>query len=58
MLWVLVCAVIVLFGGGYLFLHGREVVRKGGRLLAEVDEAVRRAEEAGRGRPPEDPPAT
>jgi hypothetical protein len=52
--WVLVCALVVLFGGGYLFLVGREVARKGVRLVREVDEAVHRAEAAYRRPAPED----
>ncbi|WP_336921226.1 hypothetical protein [Aquipuribacter sp. SD81] len=58
MVWVVVCAVVALLGGGYLFLLGREVVRKGGRLLREVDEAVTRAEQAARAGAPDPPPGT
>lgn len=46
MLWVLVCALIVLFGGGYLFLQAREVWRKASRLLNEVTRATEVAEAA------------
>ena len=44
--WVGVSAAIALLGLVYLVFHARAVWRKVRLLLAEVDTAVRRAEEA------------
>lgn len=44
--WVLACALIALFGLAYLFLQAREVWRKSVLLLAEVETAAARAEQA------------
>ena len=46
--WFGVCAAIALFGLVYLFFHARTVWRKARLLLAEVDAAGQRAEEASR----------
>jgi hypothetical protein len=46
--WVLVCALVLLFGGAYLFLQAREVWRKSVLLLGEIEEATARAEAASR----------
>ncbi len=44
--WVLVCVVVALLGAVYLFLHAREVFRKGRLLLVEIETAAARAEAA------------
>ena len=41
--WVVVWLLIVLVGAGWLFLLGREVVRKGLRLATDVQVAAERA---------------
>jgi hypothetical protein len=46
--WFWICAAIALLGLAYLVVHGRAVWRKVRLLLAEVDAAVTRAEEASR----------
>ena len=57
--WVGVSAAIALLGLVYLVFHARAVWRKVRLLLAEVDTAVRRADEASRpGRPSGAPEAT
>lgn len=47
MVWVLACALVIMFGGVYLFLLAREVWRKSVKLGAEVEAAAVRLEEAG-----------
>jgi hypothetical protein len=46
--WFWICAAIALLGLAYLVVHARAVWRKVRLLLAEVDAAVARAEEASR----------
>lgn len=57
--WFLICAAIALLGLVYLFVHARAVWRKARLLLAELDAAAHRAEDASRpGRPSGAPGAT
>lgn len=51
--WFWVCAAIAVLGLVYLFFHGRAVWHKVRLLLAEVEAASARAEEASR---PASPP--
>lgn len=44
--WFLICAAIALLGLAYLFVHARTVWRKVRLLLAELDAAATRAQEA------------
>lgn len=44
--WFLICAAIALLGLMYLVVHGRAVWQKLRLLLAEVDAAATRAQEA------------
>lgn len=54
--WVGVCAAIAILGLAYLVVHARAVWHKVRLLLAEVDAAVQRADEASRPGPPSGAP--
>jgi len=56
--WFGVCAAIALFGLVYLFFHARAVWRKARLLLAELDAASQRAQEASRPRRPAGAPGS